>query len=61
MRENPNINKKAEIMTYISTVESDECAKLAAEKKERLQQVVDELIKCRVCDKKRKKRSCTYK
>ena len=48
MRENPNINKKAEIMTYISTVESDECAKLAAEKKESLQQVVDELIKCRV-------------
>ena len=47
-------------MTYIYTVESDECVKLATEKKEKIQQI-DELIECRVCDKKHKKRSCTYK
>ena len=35
-------------------------AKLAAERKEKVQQV-EELIGCRVCDKKHKKRSSGYK
>ena len=38
----------------IYAVEIDECTKLAADKKEKIQQV-DELIECRVCDKKHKK------
>ena len=60
MRENPNISEKDDIMTYIYAVESDETAKQAAEKKERVQQV-EELIQCRVCDKRHKKKSCSYK
>ena len=35
MRESPNIDKKDDIMTYIYAMESDECAKQAAERKER--------------------------
>ena len=54
MRENPNIDKKEDIMTFIYAVESDETAKQAAEKKERVQNV-EEVIQCRVCEKKTQK------
>ena len=60
MREDPNIASKDSIMTYIYAVESDETAKQAAEKKERVQQV-DVLVQCKVCDKRHKKKSCEYK
>ena len=53
MRENPNIDKKDEVMTYIYALESDEFAKTAAEKKERINQV-DEQVDCKVCGKKHK-------
>ena len=39
MREKPIIDKKDDSMTYIFAVESDECAKLAAEEKDRVNQV----------------------
>lgn len=54
MRENPNISKKDDILTYIYAVESDETAKQAAERRERIS-LVEETIQCKVCDKKHKK------
>ena len=60
MRENPNIDKKEEVMTYIYALASDEFAKTAAEKKDRINQV-EELVECKVCRKKHKKRNCSYK
>ena len=56
MREHPNIDKKDHIMTHIYALESD----AAAEKRERISQV-EEVIKCKVCEKKHKKRGCAYK
>ena len=55
MHENPNIDKKEEVMTYIYALESDEFAKTAAEKKERINQV-DEQVDCKVCGKRRQER-----
>ena len=49
MRENPNIDKKEEVMTYIYALESDD----------RINQV-EELVDCKVCGKKHKKRNCFY-
>ena len=60
MREYPNMSKKDDIMTYIYAVESDDTAKHAAEMKERVQQI-KELVQCKMCDKKHKKKSCAYK
>ena len=57
MRENPNIDKKDDILTYIYAVESDETAKQAAERKDRVSRVDEESIQCKVCDKKHKKSS----
>ena len=57
MRENPNIDKKDDILTYIYAVESDETAKLAAEKKDRVSRVDEDTIQCKVCDKKHKKKA----
>ena len=59
MREKPNINIREEIMTFVYAVESDECAKLATERKERVQQV-NEMVDGKVCNKKHKKRNCGY-
>ena len=39
MRENPNIDKKEEVMNYIYALDNDEFAKTAAEKKDRINQV----------------------
>ena len=60
MREEPNIDKKDNILTHIYALESDAAAAAAAEKREGVRQV-DELVKCKVCDKKHKKRGCGYK
>ena len=60
MRGNPNIDKKDEVMTYIYALESEECARTAAKKREEVLQV-DELIECKVCNKKHKKRNCSNK
>ena len=54
------LRKKDKVMNYIFALESDKFAKTVAEKKEKISQV-DELIECKVCDKKHKKRSCGYK
>ena len=35
MRENPNLDKKEEVMTYVYAMESDKVAKAATEKKNR--------------------------
>ena len=59
MREKPNIDKKDEVITYIYALESDEFAKTAAKKKERINQV-DEQVDCKVCGKKHMKRNCSY-
>ena len=56
MRENPNINEKEDIMTYIYAVESDEKAKQAAEKKERVQQI-EEIIQSKVWEKDSKRKA----
>ena len=50
MHENPNIDKKEEVMTYIYALESDEFTKTAAAKKDRINQV-EELVECKVCRK----------
>ena len=49
MREKPNIDKKDEVITYIYALESDD----------RINQV-EELVDCKVCGKKHKKRNCFY-
>ena len=59
MREKPNIDQKDDILTYIYAMESDETAKQAADRKERIS-LVDALIDCRVCGKKHKKKVCGY-
>ena len=51
MIENPNIDKKDEILQYVYTLESDEFTKIAAKKKEKISQV-EKLVDCKVCGKK---------
>merc|ERR1712105_314221 len=60
MREEPNISSKDSILAHIYALESDAAAAAAADKKEGIRQV-DELVKCRVCDKKHKRKACSYK
>ena len=57
MRENPNLDKKEEVMTFVYTLESEEVAKAATEKKYKINAVI-ETIDCKVCLKKHKKREC---
>ena len=59
VKEKPNINYKDEIMTYVYAIESDDRVKQATRRRERVNQV-DELIECKVCSKKHKKRNCMY-
>ena len=60
MRGNPNLDEKEEVMTFVYTMESDEVAKAATEKKDKINAVTN-TIDCKVCLKKHKKHECTYK
>ena len=51
MRENPNLDKKEEVMTYVYAMKSDEVAKATTEKKDKINAVV-QTIDCKVCLKK---------
>ena len=52
MRENPNLDKKEEVMTFVYALESDVVAKAATDKKDKIGAVI-ETIDCKVCLKKR--------
>ena len=53
MCENPYIDKKEEVMTYIYALESNKFAKTAAKKKDRIN-ALEETVDCKVCRKKQK-------
>ena len=53
------MDKKEEAMTYVYALESDEVAKAATEKKDKINAVI-ETIDCKVCLKKHKKCECGY-
>ena len=48
LRENPNIDKKDEVMTYIYALESDEFAKTVAENREKISQVDELIVRCAI-------------
>ena len=48
MRENPSLDKKEEVMTFVYAMESDEVAKAATEKKNKIN-AVTETIDSKVC------------
>ena len=57
MRENPNLDKKEEVMTYVYAMESDKVAKAATGKKDKIN-TVTETIDCKDCLKKHKNHEC---
>ena len=60
MRENPNLDKKEEVITYVYALENNKVAKAAAENKDRINGV-GETIDYKVSQKRHKKRACGYK